>query len=114
MQDAPDQILHLALLTFGDPAAATLAVRLQSRASKTRCALLCWVMQEGDYQDTIVVPLLSTFADYVGLRIQPGQFAGYSVRQEDAGLFCLASQAAALAWECRGKLELPVACGHLM
>lgn len=32
MQDAPDQILHLALLTFGDPAAATLAVRLQSRA----------------------------------------------------------------------------------
>lgn len=33
MQDAPDEILHLALLTFGDPAAATLAVRLQGRGT---------------------------------------------------------------------------------
>lgn len=65
-------------------------------AYKTRRVLLSWVMQEGDYQDTIVVPLLSTSADYVGLRIQPGQFAGYSVRQEDAGVFCLAAQGSCL------------------
>lgn len=32
MQEAPDQILHLALLTFADPAAATLAVSLQDNA----------------------------------------------------------------------------------
>ena len=35
MQEAPDQILHLALLTFADPAAATLAVSLQD----TACAI---------------------------------------------------------------------------
>lgn len=38
MQEAPDQILHLALLTFADPAAATLAVSLQDNAIvRARC-----------------------------------------------------------------------------
>ena len=36
-------------------------------------------MQVGDYHDTIVIPLLTTAADYVGLRVQPGQFSGYGV-----------------------------------
>ena len=39
--------------------------------------------QEGDYHDTIMLPSTGTADEanpaYVGLRIQPGQFAGYSV-----------------------------------
>lgn len=32
-----------------------------------------------------MIPLLSAAADYVGLRIQPGQFAGYSVSGASGG-----------------------------
>lgn len=61
--------------------------------------------EEGDYQDTIVIPLLSAAADYVGLRIQPGQFAGYSVlhchllQHEDKGCMKV------VRWQCPGYNE---------
>ena len=47
-------------------------------------------MQEGDWMDTLQMPVLSPLGNTaVGLRIQPGPYAGYAVSWPASGIFSI-------------------------